>query len=216
MKYFNLTDTYFNNSKPSQVIFARSAAFDIAQRLGLNYFLTLDDDINDFCYRYVEDNKFMSKHIKNLDPIIDATLDFLKSTKISSLCFADDSFYYGGANGDRYKKRLIPGLYNSMFYKTDDRIWFEGNLNEDRMTLIRYWNRGKLCLMNMEICNQLPKVSTVKGGTYESYKSVSEYMRTWYHIIPYPSCVKVNMKNYRPVVNNKLLYPKIISDIFKK
>lgn len=216
MKYYNLTDTFYNNTKPNQVTFARNAVFDIAKDLNLKYFWVLDDDIKDFSFRYIEDNELASKCITNLDKVLDIMIDYLEECNLSSLCFADDSFYFGGKDGDRFKRELVPGLYNSMLFKTDDRIWFSGNLNEDLITLLNYSKIGKLMFMYMGICNRLPKVSTTKGGNYDAYQDTNNYIKTWYHIIPYPGNIKLNLNNYRPVVGHKNLYPKIISDKFKK
>ena len=53
-KYIELTDDADNFDEKRAVVYARNACFDIAEALGLEYFIVLDDDYRRFSYKFVE------------------------------------------------------------------------------------------------------------------------------------------------------------------
>ena len=53
------------------IVYARNACFDIAEQLGLDYFLELDDDYTEFRSRVICDDVLASIYVRDLDSIID-------------------------------------------------------------------------------------------------------------------------------------------------
>ena len=74
MKY---TDTEDNFKDHRLVVYARNKCHDIAKELGLKYFLVLDDDYSEICFRYVDGKKLRAKKCDNANKLFDAMLDFL-------------------------------------------------------------------------------------------------------------------------------------------
>ena len=63
----------FNDRKCA--VYARNACFEIAQKLGLDYFCELDDDYTTMPYRWIENNKLYRSSGADLDNVFSAYLD---------------------------------------------------------------------------------------------------------------------------------------------
>lgn len=77
---YDRADTMDNFNNHSAIIYARNESFRIAKKLGLKYFLMLDDDYRDIFFRYPggpEGDKLKSKKITNMDRIFEAMIQFL-------------------------------------------------------------------------------------------------------------------------------------------
>ena len=214
-KYYKYTDTVDNFHNLKSVVYARNASFDIAKRLGLDYFMTIDDDIKQFNYRIVKDNKLISRKIKRLDDVIIANLNFFKNNKVDVLGFADSSLYFGGINGQRYSERLPREAYQCMMFKTDKKINYKGTMCEDLNTTLEYGKQGTIFFNNMLICFNAPKRSTNDGGLKDLYDNNSLYVRNFYSLIVNPSVVKL-LPNGKTKNKIKDTLPKIINQRWKK
>lgn len=80
------------------IVYARNVCFDLAEQLGLEYFLELDDDYTDFEYRWPEGGKLMIKSIVNIDALFSAMVEFLESSGALSVALAQGGDLIGGAN----------------------------------------------------------------------------------------------------------------------
>ena len=52
------------------VVYARNVVFDIAEDMGLKYFLQLDDDYTYISYRRIEGDKLAAIRVNNLDDLL--------------------------------------------------------------------------------------------------------------------------------------------------
>lgn len=96
-----------NFKQKNVVVFARNAVWDIAKRIGLDYFIELDDDYTGFYIREPRGAVLKSYKVKNLDRVFDSFLTFLKETpQLQSIAMAQGGDYIGGVEND-YSPRLI-------------------------------------------------------------------------------------------------------------
>ena len=75
---------------------ARNATFDIAKKLGVKYWIQLDDDYTGFRYRMYEKGNPLP--IKNLDRVLKTMLDFYKSVNCLSVAMSQGGDFLGGTN----------------------------------------------------------------------------------------------------------------------
>jgi len=122
------------------VVYARNACFDIAVKLGIKYFMQLDDDYNDF--RYKMDAKYRSiLHglIKNLDMHIKCLLDYYKSIQASSIAIAQGGDFIGGMENNIDKSlNQRRKCMNTFICSTERSFKFVGRINEDVNTYTWY------------------------------------------------------------------------------
>lgn len=200
---------------------ARNACFNIANKLGVKYFLVLDDDYTAFDFRlFIE--KAIVKPVKNLDLLFDNMLDYFKTIKAVSICMAQGGDFIGGLdNGKelyRFSKRKA---MNTWFCSTERYFKFISRLNEDVNTYLTLGNVGNLFL-TIPFCSITQKQTQgTKGGMTEAYLEGGTYVKTFYTVMYCPSFVKakiLNAKNKR--IHHSMSWenavPCIIDEKYKK
>ena len=105
-------DTMDNLSARNIVLFARNSCHEIAKRLGLTYFLELDDDYTEFRSRVWNGNKLTSVYCKDLDSIINEVIDFLESSNAVTVAFAQTGDFIGGVESKIYKEKVLRKAMN--------------------------------------------------------------------------------------------------------
>ena len=100
---FDIGDN-FNDERV--VVYARNACFDIAKKLGIKYFLVLDDDYTDFSYRFNNDLQYHKGrgYIKNIQEIFNAILNYYKSIPAKSIALSQNGDWIGGENSSWAKE----------------------------------------------------------------------------------------------------------------
>lgn len=215
---FDVSDSIQENRG---VIYARNASFKIAKDLGLEYYVQLDDDYTDFLYRFVEDNKFRSTHIKDFDEVVEALLVFLEKTGAVTVAMAQGGDFMGGLEGDKFRKGILRKAMNSMFFRVDRPTTFIGRINEDVNAYVVHGARGDLFFTLTNL--QLNQVQTQKssGGMTELYLDNGTYVKSFYSVMLAPSCVTVKTmgrtdRRYHHSVKWNNAVPHIISSKHKK
>ena len=120
------------------ILFARNYCWDIAEKLGLEYFLQLDDDYTDFQYRYARpnENKLSYVSVKQFDKLCDFMIDFLKASNADTVAFAQGGDYIGGRNGggmaEFYKSTgtYLKTFYSVMFCPSFIKVSIMGTTNQ--------------------------------------------------------------------------------------
>lgn len=213
-------DTFDLSDNRNTVVYARNKCFDIAKGLGLDYFLELDDDYVRFEFRVEKDGKLLTYEMKAIDSVIDAMIEFLNDSNALCVAFAQGGDLIGGANGSKFKQKVLRKAMNSFFCKTSKPFKFLGRINEDVNTYTTLGSRGELffTLTNMD----LVQVQTQKqcGGMSESYLDVGTYYKSFYTIITMPSCVRIDTVGDKHArIHHSVLWencvPKIVSGRFK-
>jgi hypothetical protein len=220
-KYSKITDTADISGNNQAVVFARNACFDIAEQLGLRYFLQLDDDYGNFRYRYNDNGKLRTKKIQNLDLLFSYTLDFLNDSGALTVALGQGGDYIGGVCSKLWKCRLHRKAMNSFFCDVKKPFKFSGRLNEDVNMYTLYGNQGKIIFTIADAQIEQSDTQSLKGGLTDIYLQYGTYRKSFYSVIYAPQCVKVaemgvKHKRLHHRINWNNCIPLIISEKYKK
>ena len=217
-KTFDEADNFENRRS---IVYARNACFEIAEKLGIKYFVQMDDDYTGFEYR-VYSNKFQKpKKIKNLDTVFSALLDFYKKTPFATISIAQGGDFIGGKNN---KMARNPTIYrkcmNSFFCSTDRKFQFLGRINEDVNTYTYKQSTG-LLMGTIPMLALIQKTTQKsKGGMTDIYLDNGTYIKSFYSVIFSPSsCYIKPMGDKHLRLHHAIKWdnavPKIISEDLK-
>jgi len=205
----------------ASVIYARNAAYRIAEELNLTHFIELDDDYTSFMYRFPWKGKLGSKQIRYLDKIFEHMVNLLEDTGASSVAMSQGGDHIGGIHGDNYYKGLTRKVMNSFVLRTDRPVQFIGRMNDDVNTYVVKGSRGELffTIMHIQLC-QLPTQSN-EGGLTEMYIDAGTYVKSFYTVMMHPSSVTIGTmgnlhRRYHHMISWNHTVPKIISGKHKK
>lgn len=217
---FDTMDQIANRDRRA-IVYARNACFDIAEDLGIKYFLELDDDYTTFRSRVYENNMLSTIYVRDFDAVVDATIDFLDESNALTVAFSQTGDFIGGVGSKVYKEKLTRKAMNSFFCRTDRRFDFIGRINEDVNTYVLLGSRGELLFTVADIA--LNQLATQKnsGGMSELYLDVGTYVKSFFTVIANPSSVKIAEMgdgNYRihHLINWEHTTPKIVSSKYRK
>ena len=202
------------------VVYARNACFDLAKKIGIKYFLVLDDDYIAFHYRLYYMNK--PEQIRNLDTVLELMLNYYKSIPAKTIAMAQGGDFIGGA-GNSYASnpKLRRKCMNSFLCSTDRPFNFVGRINEDVNTYVQNATTGDL-FFTLPILSLTQKVTqSNEGGLTEIYLSKGTYVKSFYSVMYTPSAVKVSLMgdkhmrlHHRITWNNAT--PVILEEKYKK
>ena len=206
------------------VVYARNACFDIAKKLGIKYFLVLDDDYTDFSYRFNNELQYHKGrgYIKNIQEIFNAILNYYKSIPAKSIALSQNGDWIGGENSSWAKElSLKRKCMNSFFCSTERPFKFIGRINEDVNVYTKLGSVGDLFLTIPNISLKQTDTQSNDGGLTDIYLSQGTYVKSFYSVMFSPSSVKVAMLNterarlhHRVNWNNAI--PKILNEQYKK
>lgn len=212
----------FDNKKC--VLYARNACFELAEKLGIRYFLELDDDYVEIRFRYKQGNSLTSKYCYDADKVFSIMIDLLNSSdKIYSVALSQMGDYIGGIDCAILKEnsQRIRKCMNSFFCDTKKKFNFFGTFNEDVNVYTHLQSTGLVFLtVRYASINQADTQQT-SGGMVDIYNSFGTYVKSFYSVMCHPSAVKISMtgaNHFR--IHHKINWnnavPKIISERYKK
>ena len=216
-----ITDTMDNEDHNKGVVFARNMAWSIAEELGLDYFIVLDDDYFDFRHITDETNNVVPHRIKivDLDSVFRVLVKFLSSTSLSSIAVAQGGDFYGGpiAHIKKPKRKAM----NSFVCATKRPFKFSGRLNEDVNAYVTLGSRGAIFLTLMKLALHQTATQTNEGGLTDLYLNSGTYVKSFFTVMCHPSSTKVTLmvskhSRLHHRINWNLAVPKIISQEYKK
>jgi hypothetical protein len=225
---FNKDDIEFdigdNFDDKRVVVYARNACFDIAKKLGITYFLQMDDDYTDFSYRF-DDKLYYNQgrgYINNVDDIFIALLKFYKSIPAKSIAMSQNGDWIGGDQSGMAKKLTLKRkCMNSFFCSTERPFEFMGRINEDVNAYTSLGALGNLFFTIPNVSLKQTDTQTNEGGLTDIYLSQGTYVKSFYSVLFSPSSVKVSVLNtenarlhHRVSWNNAV--PKILNEKYKK
>lgn len=191
----DLCDEGNNFDERRTITMARNACFGIAERLGVRYFVELDDDYNNFWFELADAHK-RSVPIKQINNTFANMIKFYKSTKCLSIAFAQSGDFIGGLdNGKglyRFNKRKC---MNSFLCSTKRPFRFIGAMNEDVNTYTTAGSRGGLFLTIPFVSVNQTASQSQKGGITDMYLRYGTYCKAFTTAMMMPSSVKVSMMN---------------------
>ena len=204
--------------------YARNASFEIAQELGLEYFIQLDDDYTHFQYRKNHRFEYIDHGdvgVKNLDRVFDAMVDLHRAAPIASVAMAQGGDFLGGsasAAASAFTKRKC---MNSFICATARPFQFVGRINEDVNTYVSQGGRGLLFFTALNLVLVQRQTQQNKGGMSELYLDRGTYMKSFYTVMYAPSCVKIStMGNKHRRIHHRIAWrnavPLILREELKK
>lgn len=214
-------DTIDNCEERRTVVYARNACFEIAEKLGIKYFLELDDDYDQFRFRIQKGTVLSSAKIKDINKLFELTIDFLEKSGALTVAFAQGGDYIGGIGSKVWTEQLARKAMNTFFCSTDRKFDFIGRINEDVNT---YTTRGQQGDLLFTIANVMINQATTQGnagGMTDVYLDSGTYVKSFFTIICSPSCTKIStMGNKFMRIHHKILWnkccPKILNEKWKK
>lgn len=214
-------DTADNFQERRTVVYARNACFQLAEYLGIKYFLELDDDYTSFQWRYVEGRKLKITECRQLDRLFSLMIDFLEVSGALTVAFGQGGDFIGGKDAGNFKKSLLRKAMNTFFCSVDRPFKFVGRINEDVNTYTSLGGRGELLFTVTKAMITQTQTQSNKGGMTDVYLASGTYLKSFYSVMYCPSCVKVSVMgdkhkriHHRVIWNNCV--PKIISEEWKK
>ena len=218
LKDFDIMDNFKDDRA---VVFARNYIYKVAKKIGLKYFLVLDDDYTIFSYKYDKNLVFKHQRVSLLDEVLDAYLDYYKSINARSIAMSQTGDFIGGDNGFVFSITRLRKCMNSFFCSVDRPIEFRGRINEDVNTYTSEATVGKLYLTVPWICLDQQQTQGNKGGLTEIYLNLGTYVKSFYSVMIQPSSITVNVmgETHRRLHHNVRginTYPMIINEKYKK
>jgi len=222
-----MTDSGDNFGQRNSVVYARNYNFVAAKRLGIKYFLQLDDDYSAFRYTFNNQREYITKSIliKNLDVIISAMLDFYIESGAKAVAMSQGGDFIGGGDskvGTLHKKgQFSRKIMNSFFCSTDRPFQFMGRINEDVNLYTDNGIKGSLFVTAPRIRLEQKQTQASSGGLTDIYLDLGTYVKSFYSVMYAPSCVKiaeigVTSRRLHHRVRWKNATPMIINQKYKK
>lgn len=177
--------------KRNAVIYARESCFEIANNLGLKYFLELDDDYYEFSSRYEKEGRLSSCYVKDMDSIIEACIDFLDESKAHCVAFSQMGDFIGGLGSTMFREKITRKAMNAFLCTTERPFNFIGRMNDDVNTYILEGSRGKLFFTISDVSLNQFDTQKKKGGLSDMYEEFGTYVKSFFSVMTNPSCVKV-------------------------
>jgi hypothetical protein len=187
-------DKMDNFGNKACVVYARNAMWDIAKKIGLKYFAVADDDYVAFQKRITKDGGYYGKMIKNnLDDVFNSYIDFLKTSGVDTVCFAQGGDYIGGKDNSKVTNgfKVSRKMMNLYFFDVDKPIEFKGTINEDLTSSVTEGRTGRIILTSLMNSIDQNETQAQAGGLTEIYLELGTYVKSFYSVIAAPSCVKV-------------------------
>lgn len=205
-------------------VHARNAVEDMAKRLGLEYFLLLDDDIINFQFKFVIGNKLNRIKAFDLDNIIHMYIDYMNKSNIATIGLANGGYFLGGniltfTNPSYAKFRL---LSNAFLRKVSYEVKWAPDMCEDFITSIVENRKGNIWIslpfLSCDCKVQGMNKKKVDGGNSNVYIEKGNYGVVIYSVLNLPDCYKLNYdkKLWFKCTSYDLTVPKIISSKYKK
>ena len=217
-------DIMDNQDDDRAVVFARNEAWNIARRLGLDYFIMLDDDYTGLNYRFDKDYNYIS-HLKitNIDKVFEAMITYIANSKLKTICFAQGGDFIGGIKSGPFAQAVQTRrkAMNLFVFKVDRPITFTGRINEDVNAYVRHGMVGDILLTTTQVSLEQVQTQQNEGGLTDIYLASGTYVKSFYSVIANPSSVKLmhmGNKNRRlhHVVKWNSTVPKIIDSKHRK
>lgn len=218
---FDIMDNFEGNKV---IVFARNACYDIARKLGLNYFFEYEDDYTSFLFRKVDGEKLRGIQIKEMDKILNLMIECLEATGSCTIAFAQGGDLIGGVGSfinNTYKRKAMNTFVFKVNENTRDDLIFIGRMNDDVNAYLTNGKIGKLFFQITDIAINQLQTQRNSGGNTEAYKDFGTYVKSFYSVMAEPSCCKIGLmgsieKRIHHTISWKNAAPKIISETNKK
>lgn len=214
-------DTMDTQQDRRTIVYARNACFDLAKKVGVRYFLELDDDYTVFMNRYEENGKSKNYNYKNLDLVFGAMVDFLIDSKADTVAMAQGGDFIAGVSGGAFQKGILRKAMNTFFCDVEKPFQFLGRINEDVNTYTRLGSIGWLGFTVTSLQMNQKQTQKNKGGMSTVYLDSGTYLKSFYSVVGMPSAVRIQemgrtQKRIHHAVEWEKCVPMILNECYKK
>lgn len=177
---------------PATVLPARHAVFDLATRLAIPYFLQLDDDYQEFQFRFNRQFEYAYQRVTDLDSVFTHVLDFYRSIPALTIAFAQGGDMIGGGEATYMRKlTLRRKAMNTFFCSIHRPFSFLGRMNDDVSMYCVYGMRGALLLTLYNVSITQEPTQSQSGGLTDLYQQFGTYVKSFYTVLHCPAFVSV-------------------------
>ena len=203
------------------IVYARNACFEIAKKLGLKYFLELDDDYTALHFRFIQGEKLAYVKCKQADRLFESMIQFLDDTKALTVAMSQGGDFIGGAKSKRYREKVTRKAMNTFFCRTDKPFTFVGRINEDVNTYTTLGMKGELILSITDASIVQKQTQSNTGGMTDAYLDMGTYLKSFFTVMYCPSCVKVGAMGDKHMrihhhIDWRRCVPKILNERYRK
>lgn len=204
------------------VVFARNECFDIAERLGLEVFLQVDDDYTSLQYRFDDLFNYCHPQVRNIDLVLPPFIKFMETTPVHCIAMAQGGDFIGGNTEGKLKLRASRKVMNTFFLSTKKRFQFFARMNDDVTTYTYGGSIGQIFLTTNQVSIVQPQTQLEKGGMTEVYQEHGTYVKSFYSVMFHPSSIKVKTledragKRLHHSIAWRYTVPKIIREEHRK
>lgn len=175
------------------IVYARNACFKIAEELGIERFIQLDDDYVTFLYRVWDGGVFKGRLIRSLDQVFDLLVEYRDKTGALTVAMAQGGDFMGGSQGTLARTvKVKRKAMNTFVCGTDRPFTFVGRINEDVNTYTLLGSRGGLFLTVPVLQMNQPQTQSSGGGMTDAYLDGGTYLKSFFSVMYCPSCVTVS------------------------
>lgn len=219
-KTFDQADN-FNDMRA--IIYARNASFDVARKLGLKWFIQLDDDYSAVAARFDKDFRYAPRNVRNMDVVFEHLLEFYERSGVHALALAQGGDFIGGADNPCAEKvQALRKCMNTFICSPDRPFKFVGRVNEDVNTYTHQASKGLLFLTTTQLSISQTQTQSNAGGMTELYLDSGTYLKSFYSVMLQPSSVHVGPMSggLGARLHHKVAWrytvPKILSESLRK
>jgi len=205
------------------IVYARNACFEIAENMGIKYFMQLDDDYTEFKFSTDQYGNYKTNNIriKNLDIIFNILLKYYKVIPAKSIAIAQGGDFIGGENSNVFKKGVSRKAMNSFICSTERPFYFTGRINEDVNTYTWFQGLGNLFFTTALLRLEQKPTQANSGGMTELYLDSGTYVKSFYTVMLAPSSTKIAPMGFKHKrLHHKILWnnavPLILNESYKK
>lgn len=198
-RYADMVDEGDNFDNRRTTTHVRNASFDIAESLGLDWFLLLDDDYREFKFRTNHREQYPRDHFtfKTVcDSVFESILSFCEASHFTTLTIAQGGDFIGGSENQYVTNPTITRkAMNSFFMSPHRRFQFISRLNEDVNTYCTQGMRGVLMGTIPLVALDQEQTQSQSGGMTEAYKASGTYVKSFSTVMYCPAFVRVQALN---------------------
>ena len=218
-----ITEEGNNFNDRHAIVFARNACFKIAEDLGIEYFMQIEDDYTGFDYRFNDKFVYDKRPILNLDSILEFMLEYYKSISAPCIAMLQGGDYLQAKDSTQALSiRTFRKVMNTLLCSTKRPFRFFGIMNDDVCAYTRLGSLGALFLSINQVSIVQLTTQKQKDGNAVLYLKYGTYVKSFYSVIFQPSSVRVEMmmgaKNPRlhHSVSWKNTVPRILGEEYRK
>lgn len=207
---YSKVDTIDNFKEMTSAVYARYYVQQLAEGMGLDFYVMMDDDIQEFNARFIDNNGVnKSYNIKNVTPIFEEAFDLLDKTRLSAVGFGLGNSYYGGI-----AKEWENTVFCVFCIKTSKAPVFKGTRTDDAVANHCANVQGTPMISNRHLSFRSPVRGEEDGGLKDDYDKVGMFVSNFYPMIASPSTQVITGSGSTKKIPN--CYPKILNERWKQ